>query len=176
MGLLPFSTLQNIFLVQQRENSELSLKMSMSALSYHLWNLIGGRCQGNKSFVTQKRKKLKWFKIHNVKKKIAKFKCREVPHPRDGGIPVPQYQEPFNEYTTYRNILFYYQAHLTTCLFKLVSCKNKNCRQHVQRKDLKEHVSTTCQWRIIKCQHCSELHPKGQMEVQIIGIGNRTTF
>ncbi|XP_020612125.1 TNF receptor-associated factor 4-like [Orbicella faveolata] len=57
--------------------------------------------------------------------------------------------------------------HLATCSCKIVSCLNKNCDITMQRKNLKLHMTTTCQWRIIQCEHCSEPHPKCQMEDHI---------
>ena len=38
----------------------------------------------------------------------------------------------------------------------------------MQRKNLQEHMTTACQWRVIECEHCSEPHPKFQMEVDMI--------
>ncbi|KAL9954675.1 hypothetical protein ACROYT_G042241 [Oculina patagonica] len=56
------------------------------------------------------------------------------------------------------------QVHLASCLFKLVFCTNENCHVTVQRKDLEKHVTITCQWRIIKCDHCREPHPECKMK------------
>jgi len=66
--------------------------------------------------------------------------------------------------------LFVLQNHLATCSCKIVSCLNKNCDIAMRRKNLKLHMTTTCQWRIIQCEHCSEPHPKCQMEVNMIRI------
>ena len=57
------------------------------------------------------------------------------------------------------------QDHLASCMLKDVSCTNENCEVKVARKDLTEHVTTTCQWRIVKCVYCGEHHPQYQMEV-----------
>ncbi|XP_078350410.1 TNF receptor-associated factor 4-like isoform X2 [Oculina patagonica] len=56
------------------------------------------------------------------------------------------------------------EVHLASCLFKLVSCTNENCHVTVQRKDLEEHATITCQWRILECDHCSEPHPECKMK------------
>ncbi|XP_020612111.1 TNF receptor-associated factor 6-B-like [Orbicella faveolata] len=45
------------------------------------------------------------------------------------------------------------EVHLAPCLFKFVSCTNENCRVTLQRRDLEEHVTTMCQWRILECDH-----------------------
>ncbi|XP_020603685.1 TNF receptor-associated factor 3-like [Orbicella faveolata] len=55
-------------------------------------------------------------------------------------------------------------THLASCLFRDVPCINDNCQVTLKWKDLSEHVSVTCQWRIILCEHCNEPHPKCQME------------
>ena len=36
----------------------------------------------------------------------------------------------------------------------VVSCTNENCKETMVRKDLDEHVTVTCQWRIIHCSYC----------------------
>ena len=37
----------------------------------------------------------------------------------------------------------------------VVSCTNANCKETMVRKDLDEHVTVTCQWRMIHCSYCS---------------------
>ncbi|KAL9954729.1 hypothetical protein ACROYT_G042302 [Oculina patagonica] len=56
------------------------------------------------------------------------------------------------------------EVHLASCLFKLVSCTNENCQVTVQRKDLEEHATITCQSKILECDHCSEPHPECKMK------------
>ena len=62
---------------------------------------------------------------------------------------------------------YYYlkQAHLEACTFKIVTCNNENCHVTVKRKDLEQHVTNTCEWRIIECEYCEELHPKRHLQV-----------
>jgi len=60
--------------------------------------------------------------------------------------------------------LRYKETHLAPCPFRDVPCTNENCPVILKSKDLSEHVSVTCQWRIILCEFCSEPHPKCQME------------
>ncbi|XP_078355844.1 TNF receptor-associated factor 6-like [Oculina patagonica] len=59
------------------------------------------------------------------------------------------------------------EIHLASCLFKLVPCTNENCHVTVQRKDLEEHATITCQWRILECDHCNEPHPDCKMKDHI---------
>ena len=47
------------------------------------------------------------------------------------------------------------QKHLDYCLLLVVSCTNENCKESMARKDLDEHVTVTCQWRMIHCSYCS---------------------
>ena len=52
--------------------------------------------------------------------------------------------------------------HIATCQFALVPCPNK-CEDnkgagelHLNRKDLDDHLKTTCSKRAYECQHCGE--------------------
>lgn len=60
----------------------------------------------------------------------------------------------------------YAQVHLESCLFKLVHCINENCHVTMRRRELEEHVNINCTWRILACDHCSELHPECNMKVK----------
>ena len=62
---------------------------------------------------------------------------------------------------------YYYlkQAHLEACPFKIVTCTNENCHLTVKRKDLEQHVTNTCEWRIMECEYCEEPHPKRHLQV-----------
>nr|XP_035136353.1 TNF receptor-associated factor 5 isoform X4 [Callithrix jacchus] len=53
-------------------------------------------------------------------------------------------------------ILGRYQDHLQQCLFQAVQCSNENCQEPVLRKDMKEHLSTYCQFREEKCVYCKK--------------------
>ena len=57
------------------------------------------------------------------------------------------------------------QAHLEACPFKIVTCTNENCHLTVKRKDLEQHVTNTCEWRIMECEYCEEPHPKRHLQV-----------
>ena len=57
------------------------------------------------------------------------------------------------------------QAHLEACTFKMVACTNEHCLEQVKRKDLEQHVTNTCEWRIIECEYCEEPHPKRYLQV-----------
>ncbi|XP_022805210.1 TNF receptor-associated factor 4-like [Stylophora pistillata] len=59
------------------------------------------------------------------------------------------------------------ETHLNNCLFKVIPCTNENCLEEVQRQQHKQHVTATCQWRILKCSYCSEPHPECQMQDHI---------
>ena len=69
---------------------------------------------------------------------------------------------------------FLKQAHLEACLFKIVTCTNENCDVTMKRRDLEQHVTNTCEWRIIECEYCEEQHPKRYSLVS--RIKNQTTF
>ena len=62
------------------------------------------------------------------------------------------------------------QAHLEACPFKIVTCTIENCHVTVKRKDLEQHVTNTCEWRIIECEYCEEPHPKRHLQVSRIKI------
>ena len=47
----------------------------------------------------------------------------------------------------------------------LISCSNGNCEMKVSRKDFEDHATKKCQWRTVHCDHCCELYPDCQMEV-----------
>jgi len=51
-------------------------------------------------------------------------------------------------------------VHLASCLFQDVFCTNDNCHVTLKRKDLDEHVTIKCEWRITQCEHCREPHPE----------------
>ena len=57
--------------------------------------------------------------------------------------------------------------HLESCPLKPVSCTNQNCHVSIARKGLREHVTTTCEWRIIPCTYCNTQHPACETEVKI---------
>ncbi|XP_078351045.1 uncharacterized protein LOC144635808 isoform X2 [Oculina patagonica] len=51
------------------------------------------------------------------------------------------------------------ENHRKCCPREVVKCTNLDCRETMARNNLKEHVTTTCQWRMIRCEHCSMHHP-----------------
>ncbi|XP_004862050.1 TNF receptor-associated factor 5 isoform X2 [Heterocephalus glaber] len=53
-------------------------------------------------------------------------------------------------------ILGRYQDHLQQCLFQAIPCSNQNCQEAVLRRDLQEHLSTSCQFREEKCLYCKK--------------------
>ena len=55
---------------------------------------------------------------------------------------------------------------MNTCLFKVIPCTNHNCQEEVQRQHHEQHVTVTCQWRIVECKYCCEPHPASQMPVK----------
>ena len=59
----------------------------------------------------------------------------------------------------------FYQDHLLSCSFKLISCPNVNCAVKTTRQKMDEHVATVCEWRMVTCDHCSEPHPKCLLKV-----------
>ena len=67
------------------------------------------------------------------------------------------------------------QAHLEACPFKIVTCTIENCHVTVKRKDLEQHVTNTCEWRIIECEYCEQQHPKKHMQVSVTKL-NRVFF
>ncbi|XP_074618713.1 TNF receptor-associated factor 4-like [Acropora palmata] len=54
--------------------------------------------------------------------------------------------------------------HLASCSHEVVSCTNKNCNVKLERKGLRDHVFTKCDWRTLRCKFCSVSHPVLQME------------
>lgn len=65
------------------------------------------------------------------------------------------------------------EDHLSSCSFKLVSCTNENCQVTIQRKELEEHATNSCQWRIVVCDHCNESHPKCVIEDHVEKCGKK---
>jgi len=55
--------------------------------------------------------------------------------------------------------------HLASCPFKVVQCTNVNCHVRLLRKTLQKHVTKTCEWRILHCDHCNVSHPACKKEV-----------
>ena len=47
----------------------------------------------------------------------------------------------------------------------MVACTNEHCLEQVKRKDLEQHVTITCAWRIIECEYCEEPHPRRHLQV-----------
>ena len=74
-----------------------------------------------------------------------------------------------------QNVYYFKQAHLEACLFKIVTCTNENCRVTIKRKDLEQHVTNTCDWKILKCEYCKEPHPERCLKVKRIE-NNKTTL
>ena len=67
------------------------------------------------------------------------------------------------------------QTHLKACPFKIVTCTNENCDVTVERRDLEQHVTNTCEWRVIECEYCEQQHPKKHMQVNVTKL-NRLFF
>nr|XP_058960795.1 TNF receptor-associated factor 5-like [Pocillopora verrucosa] len=59
------------------------------------------------------------------------------------------------------------EVHLSSCPCKVIPCCNENCFVRVQRRHLSHHLGVTCEWRIIKCDYCSESQPRCQMQDHI---------
>ena len=64
--------------------------------------------------------------------------------------------------------VLFQQAHLEACPFKIVTCTNENCHVTIKRKDLEQHVTNTCDWKILKCEYCKEPHPERSLKVKRI--------
>jgi len=49
--------------------------------------------------------------------------------------------------------------HLKSCQFGIVSCMNREvgCEAELKRQDLESHVSSKCEFRSVKCQHCKQV-------------------
>ena len=56
---------------------------------------------------------------------------------------------------------------MACCPLLVVSCTNENCQVTLARKNLELHATTTCQWRLLCCNHCNLLHPACKTEVGI---------
>ena len=74
-----------------------------------------------------------------------------------------------------QNVYYFKQAHLEACPFKIVTCTNENCHVTLKRKDLEQHVTNTCDWKILKCEYCKEPHPERCLKVKRIE-NNKTTL
>ena len=67
-----------------------------------------------------------------------------------------------------QNVYYFKQAHLEACPFKIVTCTNENCHVTIKRKDFEQHVTNTCDWKILKCEYCKEPHPERSLKVKRI--------
>ena len=68
--------------------------------------------------------------------------------------------------TLYLSVVVHWQKHLDCCLLLVVSCTNENCKETMVRKNLDEHVTVTCQWRMIHCSYCSVSLPDCYLKVK----------
>ena len=77
----------------------------------------------------------------------------------------------FNVKTPNLHLFFFFcdrkKNHLASCSLKIVSCTNDNCSETMTRNNLQKHVTTTCRWRILRCNFCSASHPECKKEVRI---------
>jgi len=55
-------------------------------------------------------------------------------------------------------------VHLASCPFHDVLCTNENCDMTLKRKDLEEHLTITCEWRIVYCEYCREPQPNCRIQ------------
>ena len=55
------------------------------------------------------------------------------------------------------------KIHENLCLFKKVICPNKDCGEHVLKKDLENHIKNECKYTLVKCENCGYKFPKYQM-------------
>ncbi|GBN79593.1 E3 ubiquitin-protein ligase PDZRN3-B, partial [Araneus ventricosus] len=46
------------------------------------------------------------------------------------------------------------EAHLKVCVYEIVRCNNKPCKEMLMRKDLEDHELNKCLHRYIRCQNC----------------------
>ena len=60
-----------------------------------------------------------------------------------------------------------FKVHLKSCPLKVVSCTNKSCDDTMTRNNLQAHVTTTCPWRILRCNHCGFSYPACRIEVNM---------
>lgn len=58
--------------------------------------------------------------------------------------------------------------HFKVCPLKVVSCTNRNCHVTLTRNKLQSHVTTTCDWRILRCKHCRLPSPACKTKVNFI--------
>ncbi|CAH3159942.1 unnamed protein product [Pocillopora meandrina] len=46
------------------------------------------------------------------------------------------------------------QKHQSECLFKVVECRNKGCKEKLTKRDMINHTITACVWRKVSCKYC----------------------
>ena len=64
--------------------------------------------------------------------------------------------EGCNEVINYIDI----KTHEKLCLFQKMICPNKECCEHILKKDLENHIKSECKYTLIKCQYCEYKYPK----------------
>ena len=45
---------------------------------------------------------------------------------------------------------------------------------NIERKALEQHLRNACEWRIMECEYCKQLHPKKNLQVKTIIIQKKT--
>jgi len=114
-------------------------KMAIKDLENHLttcqWRMIGCRHCGMERPVCQ-------LSTHYLE-------CKKIPVdcPNNCGETIPREET---------------RRHLRCCPEEVVKCTSRNCTETMARKNLEEHVATTCQWRMLRCEHCGMQHPACQ--------------
>ena len=48
------------------------------------------------------------------------------------------------------------KRHVAECVYRPVVCTNERCRQTVHMKDLDEHMTKLCEYRLLHCNECDE--------------------
>lgn len=62
---------------------------------------------------------------------------------------------------------FLLQTHLQTCACRMTPCPNPHCDVTMEKRLVDDHVTNTCQWRMVQCGYCGENHAKRDEEVII---------
>lgn len=67
-------------------------------------------------------------------------------------------------------VLLRSQKHVAECSYQPIQCVNTGCDKKVLRKDVIEHVETTCLWSVIQCAFCAQRFPRLEKKVSCYSI------
>ena len=69
--------------------------------------------------------------------------------------------------------IFLFQAHVASCSFMIVKCRNEGCEVSVATGDLNRHMKDECLYKKIKCPLCKKPIIVKDKEVRIVKLARQ---